>query len=262
MPDTVQPGTIRTETDGRIFKIVVDNVAKRNAFTPAMMSELSEAFTAFDGDDELWVAVLAFAGEHTTAGLDMPKFFGPNRERRDNPADNVDPFALRRRTMKPVVAAVQGLCLTVGIEMMLAADIVIAADSARFCQMESRRGIAPLGGAHFRFLTRTGWGNAMYHLMLCDEFDAERALQIGLVQEVVPAGLQVDRAIEIARRIAGNAPLGLRAMKEAALKYIQAGEAMAVAAIPAIHATVMDTEDAKEGIRSFVERREAQFQGR
>ena len=80
----------------------------------------------------------------------MPKFFGPDRERRDNPADNVDPFALRRRTTKPVVAAVQGLCLTVGIEMMLAADIVIAADSARFCQMELRRGIAPLGGAHFR----------------------------------------------------------------------------------------------------------------
>jgi hypothetical protein len=77
---------------------------------------------------------------HTTAGLDMPKFFGPNRERRDNPPDDVDPFALRRRTMKPVVAAVQGLCLTIGIAMMLAADIVIAADSARFWQMESRRG--------------------------------------------------------------------------------------------------------------------------
>lgn len=262
MPDANQPGTIRAEVDGRIFRIVVDNVAKRNAFTPAMMSELSEAFTAFDRNDELWVAVFAFAGEHTTAGLDMPKFFGPNRERRDSPADAVDPFALRRRTMKPVVAAVQGLCLTVGIEMMLAADIVIAADSARFCQMESRRGIAPLGGAHFRFLTRTGWGNAMYHLMLCDEFDAQRALQIGLVQEVVPAGQQVERAVEIARRISRNAPLGLRAMKEAALKYIQAVEAMAIAAIPAIHAAVMDTEDAKEGIRSFVERREAQFQGR
>jgi enoyl-CoA hydratase len=132
MPDAVQPGTIRTEIDGRIFRIVVDNVAKRNAFTPAMMSELSEAFTAFDRNDDLWVAVLAFAGEHTTAGLDMPKFFGPNRERRDNPADSVDPFALKRRTLKPVVAAVQGLCLTIGIEMMLAADIVIAADSARF----------------------------------------------------------------------------------------------------------------------------------
>jgi len=255
-------GTLRTEVDGRICLIVVDNVAKKNAFTPDMMAELSNAFTAFDRDDELWVAVLSFAGDHTTAGLDMPKLFVPNAERLDSPAGNVDPFALKRRTLKPVVAAVQGLCLTVGIEMMLAADIVIAADTARFCQMESKRGIAPLGGAHFRFLTRTGWGNAMYHLMLCDEFDAERALQIGLVQEVVPAGQQVARASEIAHRIAGNAPIGIRAMKEAALKFIQPGEAMAVAAIPAIHAAFMGTEDAKEGIRSFVERREAKFQGR
>lgn len=262
MPDAAQSGSIRTEIDGRIFKITVDNTAKKNAFTPDMMQLLSDAFTTFDGNDELWVAVLCFAGNDTTAGLDMPKFFGPNRERRDTPPANVDPFALRRRTMKPVVAAVQGLCLTIGIEMMLAADIVIAADTARFCQMESKRGIAPLGGAHFRFLTRTGWGNAMYHLMLCDEFDASRALQIGLVQEVVRAGQQIVRAIEIAQRIARNAPLGLRAMKEAALKYIEAGESMAVAAIPAIHAKVMGTEDAKEGIRSFVERREARFQGR
>jgi len=262
VPDAAQSGSIRTEIDGRIFKITVDNTAKKNALTPDMMQQLSDAFTTFDGNDGLWVAVLCFAGNDTTAGLDMPKFFGPNRERRDMPPGNIDPFALRRRTMKPVVAAVQGLCLTVGIEMMLAADIVIAADTARFCQMESKRVIAPLGGAHFRFLTRTGWGNAMYHLMLCDEFDANRALQIGLVQEVVPAGQQIVRAVEIAQRIARNAPLGLRAMKEAALKYIEAGESMAVAAIPAIHAKVMGTEDAKEGIRSFVERREARFQGR
>src|SRR5271154_901573 len=122
---------------------------------------------------------------------------------------------------------------------MLAGDIVVAADSARFCQMESRRGIAPLGGAHFRFLTRTGWGNAMYHLMLCDEFDARRALEIGLVQEVVPAGKQVDRAFEIAKLIAKNAPLGIRAMKEAALKYLESGERAAVAAIPIVRDRVM-----------------------
>jgi enoyl-CoA hydratase/carnithine racemase len=253
---------LRTQTDSHVFRIEVDNVAKKNACTPDMMEKLSDAFTAFDVDDALWVAVLCFAGEHTTAGLDMPKFFGPTRERRDSPAGNVDPFALKRRTFKPVLAAVQGLCLTVGIEMMLAADIVIAADTARFCQMESRRGIAPLGGAHFRFLTRTGWGNAMYHLMLCDEFDAQRALQIGLVQEVVPAGQQIDRAMALAQRIARNAPIGIRAMKEAALRYIEAGESMAIAAIPTIHARVMDTEDAREGIRSFVERREARFVGR
>ena len=161
-----------------------------------------------------------------------------------------------------MIAVVQGLTLTIGIEMMLAADIVVAADTARFCQMESKRGIAPLGGAHFRFLTRTGWGNAMYHLMLCDEFDAQRALQIGLVQEVVPFGKHVERGMELAQRIARNAPLGLRAMKEAALRYIAAGEAAAVAAIPTVRERVMPSADAAEGIRSFVERREARFEGR
>jgi enoyl-CoA hydratase/carnithine racemase len=102
----------------------------------------------------------------------------------------------------------------------------------------------------------------MYHLMLCDEFDAQRALQIGLVQEVVPFGKHVARGMELAQQIAKNAPLGLRAMKQAALSYIAAGEAAAVAAIPAIRERLMQTEDAKEGIRSFVERREARFTGR
>jgi enoyl-CoA hydratase len=255
-------GQIRTELDGRVLKITVDNVAKKNAFVPEMMRDLALALTAFDRNDEQWVAVLTAAGEHTTAGLDMPKFFGPGATPVETPADAIDPFALKRHTYKPVIAVVQGLTLTIGIEMMLAADIVVAADTARFCQMESKRGIAPLGGAHFRFLTRTGWGNAMYHLMLCDEFDAQRALQIGLVQEVVPFGKHIERGMELAQRIARNAPLGLRAMKEAALAYLAAAEAAAVAAIPTVRERVMTSRDAAEGIRSFVERREARFEGR
>ena len=129
-----------------MLKIVVDNVRKKNAFVPEMMVALSNALTAFDRDDEQWVAVLCAAGDHTTAGLDMPKFFGPTATAVEPSADAIDPFALKRRTLKPVVAVVQGITYTIGIEMMLAADIVIAADTARFCQMESKRGIAPLGG--------------------------------------------------------------------------------------------------------------------
>lgn len=262
MSEPAKIGQVRSEANGRIFKIIIDNVAKRNSFTPEMMLQLSDALTEFDRNDSLWAAVLCAEGDHFTAGLDMPKFFGPGAAPQPIPETNLDPFALRNRTSKPVVTAVQGITYTIGIEMMLAGDIVVAADNARFCQMESRRGIAPLGGAHFRFLSRTGWGNAMYHLMLCDEFGAERALQIGLVQEVVPAGKQVERATEIANLICRNAPLGIRAMKAAALKYIEAAERSAVAAIADVRRSVMDSEDAKEGIRSFVERREARFEGR
>jgi enoyl-CoA hydratase/carnithine racemase len=102
----------------------------------------------------------------------------------------------------------------------------------------------------------------MYHLMLCDEFGAEEAFRIGLVQEVTPAGQQVERAMEIARLIAANAPLGVQVTKEAGRKFIEAGERAAIDAVPAIRGRVMGTEDAAEGIRSFVERRAAVFQGR
>ncbi|HJQ60837.1 MAG TPA: crotonase/enoyl-CoA hydratase family protein [Vineibacter sp.] len=262
MAESPKAGEVRTRTDGRILHITIDNVAKRNAFVPQMMEQLSAALTRYDEDESLWVAVLSAEGEHFTAGLDMPKFFGPTATWKGVPDGQVDPFGMRRRCRKPLVTVVQGITYTIGIEMMLAGDIVIAADTARFCQMESKRGIAPLGGAHFRFLSRTGWGNAMYHLMLCDEFDAARALQIGLVQEVVPFGRHVERGLEVARLIAANAPLGLQAMKAAAHTYVEAGEAAAIAALPQIRGRVMASEDAKEGIRSFVERRAAIFQGR
>lgn len=257
-----KPGCVRSERHGRILKVVIDNPAKRNAFSPEMRLELSEALTELDRDEDLWVGVLCAEGDHFTAGLDMPKFFGPNATARPLPEGNIDPFGLASRCRKPIVTAVQGITYTIGIEMMLAGDIVVAAETTRFCQMESKRGIAPLGGAHFRYITRAGWGNAMYHLFLCDEFSAAEAYRIGLVQEVVPAGQQTARAMELAAIIARNAPLDIQVTKEAGRRFIEAGEQAAIAVVPEIRARVLGTEDAKEGIRSFVERREAVFTGR
>jgi enoyl-CoA hydratase len=255
-------GKIRTETHDRIFKIIIDNPAKKNAFSPAMMEQLSDALTELHDNDSYWVGVICAEGKDFTAGLDMPKFFGPNAEKRNFKEGNVDAFGLQKRCRKPIVTAVQGIVFTIGIELMLAGDIVVAADDARFCQMESRRGIAPLGGAHFRFLSRTGWGNAMYHLFLCDEFTAARAREIGLVQEVVPAGQQVERAMALAKFIAGNAPLGIQVTKEAALKYVEQGEQAAIDYIPKVRERVLGSADAREGIQSFIERRAAVFQGK
>ncbi len=255
-------GKIRWERDGRVLKITIDNAAKRNAFSPQMMLQMAEALTDLDRDEGLWVGVVCGEGDHFTAGLDMPKFFGPGAAPPPIPDDHIDPFGLRNTCRKPVVTAVQGICFTVGIEMALAGDIVVAASDSRFCQMEAKRGIAPLGGAHFRYITRAGWGNAMYHLMLCDEFGAEEAHRIGLVQEVVAPGQQTARALEIARTIAANAPLGIQVTKEAGRKFIAAGERAAIEEIPAIRQRVMSSADAAEGIRSFVERRAAVFEGR
>jgi enoyl-CoA hydratase len=99
-------------------------------------------------------------------------------------------------------------------------------------------------------------------LFLCDEFNAQRAYKIGLVHEVVAPGKQIERAMEIAQLIAKNAPIGIQVTKEAALKYLEDGERAAIDNIPKIKDRVLNSEDAKEGIQSFVERRAAVFRGR
>jgi len=266
----VVPGQILTEVHGHVFKIIIDNVTKMNSFSPQMMDQMSEALTLLDRTEDYWVGVICGAGSVFTAGLDMPKFFGPaagavaDKARRGGwwTEGMIDVFGLQNRCSKPIVTAVQGIVFTIGIEIMLAGDIAIAADDSRFCQLEAKRGIAPLGGAHFRYLTRGGWGNAMYHLLLCDEFDAEEAFRVGFVQEVVPVGRQIERAMEVAQLIASNAPIGIQVTKEAALQFIAGGERAAVGYIPKVWDRVMTSEDAKEGIQSFVERRAAVFRGR
>lgn len=253
---------VRHERHDHILKIIIDNPAKKNAFIPEMMEQLAAALTLLDQDDALWAGVLCAEGEHFTAGLDMPKFFGPGATAKPLAEGQIDPFGLKNQCRKPIVTAVQGICFTIGIELALAGDIVVAADDSRFCQMESKRGIAPLGGAHFRYITRAGWGNAMYHLFLCDEFGAQEAYRIGLVQEVVPAGTQVERAMTLARTIVANAPLGIQVTKEAGRKYIEGGEQAAIAAVATVRDRVMGSADAAEGIMSFMQRRPAVFQGR
>ena len=256
-------GTVTTERDGNVMVITVDRAAKRNSFTPEMFDALSAALGELDRDPDLWVGVLQFAGDHTTAGLDLPRFFGPGAEARGAPdPDRIDPFSMNRRCGKPVVVAVQGLVLTIGIEMMLGFDIVIAADDCRFRQLEPKRGLAVFGGAHVRYVERAGWGNAMYHLLRADEFDAERALRLGLVQEVVPAGAQRERARQVAGEICQCAPIAVREIKRAAGVYLEHGERAAFDEVPTMRERTVNSEDAREGMMSFMERRDAVFRGR
>jgi enoyl-CoA hydratase/carnithine racemase len=259
-----ESGEVRARVDGHVLHITVDRAAKLNAFTPEMFDALCDTLTRLDDDPELWVGVISFAGKHTTAGLDLPRFAAAfSRPSDAGDADNrVDAFALRRRCRKPVVMAVQGITFTIGIEMLLAADIVIAAEDCRFCQMEPKRGLAVFGGAHVRYVQRAGWGNAMYHLLRADEFNAARALQLGFVQEVVPAGTQVERALAVAGEICGLAPLAVQEIKRGALVYLEHGEGAAFGEIPVMRARTAASADFQEGLASFREKRRPRFSGR
>ena len=97
------------QIDGHVCTITVDNQAKKNAYSPAMLDQVAQYLTDYEENDDLWVAIFCSAGEHTTAGLDMPKFFGPTAEPSQRKAGLVDPFGLERRCTKPVIAVVQGI---------------------------------------------------------------------------------------------------------------------------------------------------------
>jgi enoyl-CoA hydratase/carnithine racemase len=257
-------GRVTTERHGHVLLIGLDRVAKRNAFDKAMLKALGQAYEELDRDDDLRCGVLFAHGDHFTAGLELTQFvdsFGQGVW--ETGEGGLDPFGLYGpRLSKPMVCAMQGICLTAGIELMLATDIRVAASNTRFAQIEIKRGIYPVGGATIRFVREAGWGNAMRYLLTGDEFTAAEALRIGLVQEVVEPGQQLARAEELAQTIADQAPLGVRATLASARLALTAGEEEATRRLAPDLAPIMQSEDVKEGIRSFIERRQANFQGR
>jgi len=167
-----------------------------------------------------------------------------------------------RRLSKPLVVALQGYCFTIGIELALAADVRIAAEGTRFSQLEVQRGIYPFGGATLRFPAQCGWGNSMKWLLTGDVFDTAEALRMGLVQEVVPATNLLSRATWLAERIAVQAPIAVQATLASARHAQAHGMEAENARLLERARALMRTEDAAEGMRSFVERRAGVFRGK
>jgi enoyl-CoA hydratase/carnithine racemase len=258
--------SIRTEARGHVLLIGFDRPQKLNAFDTEMLRALGDAYTRYEDDASLRCAVVFAHGKDFTAGLDLANVAPRVASGQPLwPAVGVDPWGVtpeaRPRT-KPVVVAMQGRVFTLGIELALASDVRLCSDDATFAQLEIARGIFPFGGATFRAPAQLGWGNAMRFLLTAEPFSAQEALRIGLVQEVTTREALLERATAIAERIAAQAPLGVRATLASARLAEREGEEAAARALRSEIVGLMASDDAREGVQSFLERRAGRFAGR
>lgn len=257
---------VTVERDGAVLLMGINRPEKRNAFDLQTIAELAAAYEQLGTDSSLRVGVVFGHGDHFSAGLDLAEV-GPEVAGKGPQAlggnSKFDPFGVwGAQVPKPVVMAVSGIAFTLSIELALASDIVIATKTVRFRQLEVGRGILPFGGATMRAPAKLGWGNAMRFLLTGEEFGHAEALRIGLAQEVVEAGQHVERAKAIAQLIAKQAPLGVQGTLANARIYEAQGMAEAKNHLSQLLGQVMSSEDAAEGMMSFVERREAVFKGK
>ena len=256
---------ITLERDGHVLLIGFNRPDKRNAADMALLEQLSLAYGELDRDPELRAGLVFAHGDHFTGGLDLADV-GP-RIGPDGidivPDGGINPWQVDGRQLsKPVVIAVQGTCLTLGIELILASDIAVAAESSRFGQIEVARGILPFGGATIRLPRAVGWGNAMRWLLTGDMFDAAEAYRIGLVQELVPDGQQYTRALELAHRIAEQAPLAVQATLANARLAVRESDAAAERELQPGLVRLARSEDARLGMEAFLSRQRVRFVGR
>ena len=256
---------ISVEENNHVLMIALNRAEKRNAFDFEMYRDLSLAYGELHQNPNLRCGLLYAQGDHFTAGLELNKWALPLSQGRfpDLPENLIDPLGLneKNRLCKPVVMAVQGICFTIGLELLLATDIRVAADDTRFAQLEIKRGLYPVGGGTVRLMQEVGWGNAMRYLLTGDEITAKEAFRIGIVQELTEPGKQLDRAFDIATTIAKQAPLGVMATLNSARLACTQGENHAIARLLPDLIPTMESEDFKEGVQSFIERREAKFKG-
>ena len=261
--DTTDQGGVTLEVRDRVMLIGIDRSSKRNALTPKIMRELSTAYAAFDQDDELRCALLFGHGTIYCAGFDLTLLKQAVAEGMEYGDDRYDPFGLTgRRLSKPLVVAVHGACFAGGLELALNGDVIVAAQGTLFGQPEVARGVFAFVGGAIRWLQGTTWGNAQVHLLTGDTLTAEEAYRIGLVQEIVAPPDVINRGLAIASAIADAAPRGVRHSLAVSRAALHEGPLVAAERLAKLRAVIVDTEDAAEGVRSFLEKRKGNYVGR
>ncbi|MBM3138620.1 MAG: enoyl-CoA hydratase/isomerase family protein [Chloroflexi bacterium] len=263
--------TIEFDVQDKVATITLNRPEALNAMTPEMYQRLSECWVEVRDNPDVWVAVVTGAPQPDrpperqvfSAGADL-KLTIPAQGEAYRFWQTQSEQILNRglEVWKPVVAAVNGLCLAGGMTLLLATDIRIASEHASFDLSEVKRGILPGNGGTQRTIRQLPYPIAMEVLLLGRRLTAERAAHFGLINEVVPHDRVLAVAQERARELRGMAPLAVRAIKELSVRaqYLPLGDGLRFE--EAISARLRATEDAKEGPRAFAEKRPPNFTGR
>jgi len=264
---------IYEKRDG-IAIMTMNRPEKRNSFSPQMMVQMGEAWQDFRDDDSLRVAILTGTGDISfSSGADLklliPLLIGARKPETEWDkkivADrrSMDNALLRNFELyKPVISAVNGFALAGGTEILQATDIRIASPNASFGLSEPKRGIVPAGGSLTRLQRQIPFAKAMEILLIGDPISAEEAYRIGLINEIVPQEKLLERAIEIANKIAANGPLAVRKIKEALIRSNGKSLEEAYQIESECAMAAMLSEDAVEGPKAFIEKRKPNFTGK
>ena len=252
------------EKKGKVAYITINRPQVMNAMDPETYRELSEAWIDVRDDSDVWCAIITGAGEKAfTAGADLKKTI-PREQEKWHFWQTQEEQILNRglEVWKPIIAAVNGYCLAGGMTLLLATDLRVAAEHAKFGLSEVKRGILPANGGTQRTLRQLPYPIAMWMLLSGEWLTAQEAHQYGLVNKVVPLDRLMEEAEMMADVVCKNGPLAVRAIKELAVRsqYLPLEHGLRLE--QAIGQVLSSTEDAKEGPRAFAEKRDPNFTGR
>jgi enoyl-CoA hydratase len=252
---------VLVDRDGPVGVVTLNRPKVLNALSPALMAELSDAVARFDADPDVRAIVLTGGPRVFAAGADIGDMSerGPVEQLQ---RDQIGPWSRIAACGKPLIAAVNGYALGGGCELALLCDLIVAGDTARFGQPEINLGIIAGAGGTQRWPRTVGKYVAMEINLGGAPIRAQRAYQLGLVNKVVPAEVTVDAARELAARLAEKAPVALRLAKESVNQALELPLAEGLAVERKNFTFLFATEDQKEGMRAFLEKRKAQFKGR
>ena len=252
---------ILVERDEPIATAIINRPDKLNALNWDLIAELADELEQLDRDDAIGCIVLTGAGDRAfAAGADIAEMSDASTMRMATGSfENWDRI---RRIHKPIIAAVGGFALGGGNELAMHADVIIASEKAKFGQPEILLGIMPGAGGTQRLAHTVGKYKAMEMCLTGDQFTAQDMLAAGLVNKVVPEGQHLEAAKEMARKIASRGPLAARMTKEAILMAFETPLAVGLQYEKRLFAMLFSTEDQKEGMRAFMEKRKAEFKGR